>query len=463
MSLRIVALLLPSTHAAHATHATHATHALEGLAEVCLRWTPQIAVSKEAVFLEISKCHHLYTEKEILIQLQELMIKMNLSFKIGVAHDLSTALAMARFQVSNKEDLPLEALNDYNDPFGTQLKNLNTMINLCKTLGIYKISDLAAYPRKMLASRFGKQALLTVQRLQQAPHSQDWPWPYFHPAESLIERQDIDHLLLTDSFEPIIFITSTLLHRVLERLQGRSQRLLSFNLLVSIENNNKISWNFELPFPQNDHRLLLVIVRERLNKHFSTARERPNETYVKYTARKRSSNEGSIEIHVLQTTPHLNHQQNFLHHHDEEHETWGSLLTRLGERLGNHHSFVALPIQNYLPERSWQKTFKFTDLDLDKDKDKEVDGVGVTHNDAIIPLRPLKILKQPQLVKHIGPQLVWHKRSWKIVKTNGPEKLSGHWWQQYFRRDYYQITTDNKECLWVFNCNGNLYLHGFFD
>jgi protein ImuB len=54
-----------------------------------------------------------------------------------------------------------------------------------------------------------------------------------------------------------------------------------------------------------------------------------------------------------------------------------------------------------------------------------------------------------------------------VVEANGPERISGEWWmdgaRQGFARDYYQITAEGGERLWIFRSGEDFYLHGYFD
>ena len=63
---------------------------LQTIAEASLQWTPQVAISHEAVFLEIGKCRKLYREQSFLVQLRALNKRLGLKPKVGVANDVPT-------------------------------------------------------------------------------------------------------------------------------------------------------------------------------------------------------------------------------------------------------------------------------------------------------------------------------------------------------------------------------------
>ena len=67
------------------------------MAEACLRWTPQIAVSDVAIFLEIGRCRGLYQEGALALKLRALAKRFGCEIKLAFAEDAPRALALARF------------------------------------------------------------------------------------------------------------------------------------------------------------------------------------------------------------------------------------------------------------------------------------------------------------------------------------------------------------------------------
>ncbi len=158
------------------------------IADASLQWTPQIAVSHEAVFLEIGKCRKLYREPILLSRLRSLNKRLGIKPKVAVANDLPTSLAMARFQVPQRELLPVEALSDYFSPW-EPTDALNLMITLLKKLGVYRLADFLKLPAKTLSSRFGSEGVLALQKINEAAQIH---WPVFRPPELVIEKMEFD-------------------------------------------------------------------------------------------------------------------------------------------------------------------------------------------------------------------------------------------------------------------------------
>ncbi|MEJ2483894.1 MAG: hypothetical protein P8049_12480, partial [Gemmatimonadota bacterium] len=59
-------------------------------------------------------------------------------------------------------------------------------------------------------------------------------------------------------------------------------------------------------------------------------------------------------------------------------------------------------------------------------------------------------------------------RTWAITAAEGPERLSGDWWKDPYRREYFRACTGEGELLWLYRevrRNGKLHwwLHGWWD
>src|SRR3954451_16622163 len=92
---------------------------LRNFAEACYRFTPVLAIrTSEALFLDITGCHTLFSRDTFIRRLYGLFKKFSVGMRVDIrvtfAQEASTALALARYsQCQRKEDLPLEALLDY--------------------------------------------------------------------------------------------------------------------------------------------------------------------------------------------------------------------------------------------------------------------------------------------------------------------------------------------------------------
>jgi protein ImuB len=55
---------------------------------------------------------------------------------------------------------------------------------------------------------------------------------------------------------------------------------------------------------------------------------------------------------------------------------------------------------------------------------------------------------------------------WRAVRSlRGPERLSGEWWEDHYRREYYRVSTTKGDLLWVFYDprRRGWFWHGWWD
>jgi protein ImuB len=54
-----------------------------------------------------------------------------------------------------------------------------------------------------------------------------------------------------------------------------------------------------------------------------------------------------------------------------------------------------------------------------------------------------------------------------LIVAEGPERLSGDWWKDPYRREYYRACTEEGELLWLYRewkgKKAKWWLHGFYD
>jgi len=410
---------------------------VQHLAECTLRFSPQVAVGEHWIFLEVGKCKNLYSEETVFKRLRVMLQRFGLFGQLAIAGDLPTALSFARHRTKSLNDLPVNALKDFFDPFRYN-SSLDKMLIHLEKLGIYTIEDFIKLPRRTLVTRFGKEGLWAAQRLTEADRI---VWPHFKVQEKIHESLIVS--TAPAALEALLFYIKTLTDRVASRLLGRGERVSKFSLRLHQEKFSHVQkptreFIFELPLAQSAGVSLLSIIRERLN--VSLSRE-PLQSEVEL-----------VELGVLDTIPLKTSQRDFLNRDEEECEAWAGLIGRLEERLGQGSAFMAQPCESYLPEKSWSRQLPSIDVKNQK-------------NEMPHPLRPLRIFKNPLPLERDGAKLWARNQSWHIQSILGPERLREEWWRLGTERDYYQIQTQSGEKLWVFQRSNQsgLFLHGLFD
>lgn len=410
----------------------------QSLAEACLAFSPQIAVGKDAVFLEIEGSRHLFSPEECIRYLQKTLQLLNLKARISLASSVPAALTFARYECAEINALPVEALSDFLQPFAP---TFFSGAEVFRKLGVATIGDFKKIPRAEIPARFGKQGLLAYERLLEAERI---AWPRWTPEEKLLERVDFDCAAQIEIFEPVHFLLKTAFQRIFLRLYARRKKLAAFTVEFHLNKFSKTSERIsaiQLPIPQGEWKSVLALASERLTKELEN---HPLEDALE-----------GISVLVTDTAPFPNTQRDFFSKNEEEQEAWASLVGRLQERLGNDRAFLAAPTPRLLPEASWIKTLN-----------KKERGVLVDS-----PLRPLRLLNPPQRLQRVGDCLAGNNRRWRLIAFHGPEKLQGEWWLGGFEREYFRVETESGESLWVFTAPNptkedaprTLWLHGIYD
>ncbi len=416
---------------------------LQEIGEILFRLSPQIAIrDKEAIFMEIEQCKKLYSEQSILLRLTSLIRRLKLDATVLVSDDPPSALALSRFRNREKSDLPVSTLEDFACPFKYDelvIKDCEKVIWALDRLGIKTLGDFLKIPSQTLASRFGQLGGLLYRRLQDA---KNLPWPKFIPLEKVVERMDWGHELSCDTIDSIFFYIKTLLDRVLLRLFGRGERLLTFQIKFEFEKHSLLKtlerkWRFELNLPHGSTKNILPIVRERICFDLN---QKPLEALV-----------NAMELRVIETAPSCLAQRDLFHpKREEEQEAWNNLVTRLTQKLGKEKIFCAKPIESYLPERNW--TYHMTEKVL------------ATPKPSIpFPQRPMRLFKKPVQIQFTGESITIGPQLSKVIQYWGPEVLSGESWEKPFERIYYRVLADTLEHFWIFQEEGVFYAHGVFD
>lgn len=418
---------------------------LNPVAEVFLRLSPQICLGKKALFIEIGKCHRLYSEQGFKARCQVILKRLNLRARLAVASDLAEAFVKAKHQCVDTNSLPLTALLDFADPFEKDLalqKNIQTMIQAFQHLGVTTLAQFKAIPLSELISRFGAVSILCTQRLRQEI---EIPWPFWKPEEIVSEKDEFPYFEFYGELEPISFKLKEQLDRIFQRLWGRQLWIQKLQVRIFFETNSihPTSFrHFEFDFisPQSQTKATLNIIKERLSQDFET---KPVKTPIE-----------GLETKVLVTSPGRSKQKNLLHHHEEQMEQLNAILAQLIEAHGSTNIFFAELAEDRRPEKSWKKI----------EKNEFSKTLKVLDLSEKIPLRPTRLVHPPLKIKIQDGRLQIQHKKFKILHWPAlSEQLSGGWFEDSYDRSYYRIELENAPEVSVFRDQHNeFYLQGFF-
>jgi hypothetical protein len=422
---------------------------LKALGEACLRFSSQVALREgEAVFLELGRSRLLHQEKTLAARLEGMGRRYGQS-RLGFGRHAAEALALARRSAASYEALPLEALHDYASPFLNDFEvesQVNAMIAALHHLGLKRLSDFITLPPKSIGERFGADLALLRERME---GEFAMAWPRFEVQSILEETEELRSLETMDAcgnLETLLFQLKRVLDRLCARLRGRGLRATRLHLHLMLDlgrgRTKDRLVDLSLALPQASARELLSIFRQRLDAEFQSL---PLGLPV-----------AGLRMQMIESAPGPGAQADFFDTREKEVEAWNSLVTRLSQKLGPDQVFLAELVQRYLPERAWKRMLKEA-------------PTSSPANESALPERPSRLLRQPMPLLREGESLLalGRKRSWHAKSWEGPERLSGEWWEEGFARDYYRVSTDEGRDLWVYaregEAQGSLWLQGYFD
>lgn len=409
------------------------------LAEICLRWSPQLSLGQRAVFMEVSRCRRLHSEQSLRQRIMILSRRLRTSIRLGQGPTLARARGQIYFLNQDYLSWPLKALRVFADPLwlSARTEKIEEALGL---LGLKSVEDFMNLPASTLNSRFGSLALQLRMNIEQ---NRDPVWPQWRFLEKIIESQEVDESFAVRSLEPLLFILRPLLERAFLRLKGRGEKVLQAQMILRTEKlsfikENKRKIYFEFAYPQGRAAAVFGLMQERLHRELQ---RNPLESALV-----------GIEVQFLKTIKSEAGQADFFHKKEQEEESLQELTLRLQDRLGTQGVFQVELIPSYFPEGSWRRVPVKASLPQSQSTYEA------------LPRRPLKMFSEPQKVFLRGDSLFFRNKKWQIRFTANPERISTNWWKNERERLYKTLETAEGEQLWVFTRQGqqDLFLHGIF-
>ena len=154
-------------------------------------------------------------------------------------------------------------------------------------------------------------------------------------------------------------------------------------------------------------------------------------------------------------------------------ESRASLIDRLVARLGHGAVLRIKPRECWQPEAAQYMAYP------DMEQAGFADRMNAPPHCLTAAPRPIRLLAHPHrlavvalLPDHPPAQFVWQKRTHRIVRASGPERIAPQWWHAAAgtrTRDYFRLQDDRGASFWVYREglpergeDPDWFLHGFF-
>ncbi len=413
---------------------------LRGVAEVFYRATPQIMLrSKQALFLEIGKCKSLYSEEAFMKRTFATLHKLGLSAKVGVAHDIPTALSFAVYGQRETATLPIDALRFYANPLDDQEeteKNIIKTILILKDLGLKTLRDFLNLPQNQLSSRFGSLGQMCFLRVQGLC---DILWRPFALGEIVSEKCEFDQESPVDNLEPIYFRMKAMIEKINLRLRAKGKRLKQFDVIVKQEHalspgEQMRSFHILLQLPYVSNKIIFEIAQEKIEAGVLT---KPLKARIT-----------EFTIIVTEDVPYsMNQKDLFNQKREENQESFFQVVSRISTKLGEGSVFFAKPQESYLPEQNWLRSSEASKTEIE---DR-------------LPERPLRVFNYAKPVQYLGRKLLSQDFNEEVAEWSDKEVIFSEWWNSPLERVYYRVLTKTGRELWMYRTSRGDFLHGEFD
>jgi protein ImuB len=370
-----------------------------------------------------------------------------------VASELFTARALARFggrrltlvkpgaSAQALAPLPLQAL---------EAEGLDAAVReALGAFGLATLAEVAKLEPAQLLTRLGARGL----RAHRLARGEDTA--RFLPA---LVSQVVEEVRLLESpaeaVEPLLFVLKGMLEVLCARLRGRGRAAVRLTLTLLLEPDGPHTVPLVLARPSAEAKLLLDLVRHRLEDVRLPA---PVATVI-LTVDESCEDRG--QQRVLGALP-------------EGDAGLQSVLARLATALGPDALASPQAVDNHRPEAARARV-PFCPPPAEQGLHAEARRTAPKEAplDARSTERPVRLFPEPAVLPvDVGPagelrgaRLLGRRRA--VLGLAGPERLGGQWWTPTpFARDYYRVHFEGLGPAWVFRDarDGRFYLHGFFD
>ncbi len=336
--------------------------------------------------------------------------------------------------------LPLQALEDAPD-----------VVASLRALGLTTLGELGALLPTQVIARLGAQGL----RAQRLARGQDGArlLPAVLP-EVVEEVRTLE--APAESLEPLLFSLKSSLDRLSARLRGRQRAAVRLTLTLVLEPTGPYAVPLALARPTTDPKLLLDLVRHRLE---SVRLDAPVATLI-VTVNESCDDRG---------------QQGVLGDGPAGDAALETVLARLATALGpealgspvladDHRPEAAHAPGPFRPPRREAGMFAEarrartlrTEPLPDWQLERPVRLLAGEGEPIDVELDPLGALRSARVLG----------RRRAVLAIAGPERLGGQWWSEApFQRDYYRVHLEGLGPAWVYRRagEGRFYLQGLFD
>ncbi len=424
---------------------------LEKLADWCCRYSPVYGIDDSALdcmgenhglWIDSTGCAHLFDgEEAMLADLEHRLAGFGLRPRLGLADTIGAAWALARCQ---RDVCIAFSARDHEILKGLPVAGLRltaATLTLLRRLGLKTVGQLSAMPRVALAKRFSSKAAseMVLCRLDQLfGHGAEPLTPRRSPPIYRAERTFLDPLTEPEALAlGLEHLTSALCGWLTKTHEGAERLALHAFRVDGDVRTLRVGASLATRDPAHINRLFAEKL-ERIDPGFGIEK---------------------LALHAERTAP-IETSQGKLEGGgavtSSGDERLAQLIDRLANRLGDEAVTVIAPVESHIPEQAERHLAA-----------GQGGSPAALERWTVMPSldgRPSCLLARPEPIKALaevpdGPPLrfTWRRVTHRIVKADGPERLSPGWFGlvngvdlSVATRDYYRVEDDEGRRYWLF-------------
>ena len=485
-------VVAPDTVAVEAVPVADRT-ALDRAAAWCRRWSPHVraiggAWGDAALALDTTGCDHLHGgEAALLRDMRARWNGLGYGLRAALAPTLGAALALAR----HGEDGTIAQPHDLAErlaPLPVEALRLDPETALVlRRLGLKRIGDLEAVPRKALARRFSRRARKSDRDAtwddiferggsgaNDKPGSAGKPRPadplgqldraLGRVREPLMPVPDVAPIVArvglmepTDRADALRALLDGLIERVCGELVRRGEGARSVELLACRTDGGSVRLAVRAAAPTRDAEHIARLFAERVETldagfGFDALVLEATEAEVldarqvdgrQIGAEGAGAGEGAVDLAAA----------------------LARTIDALSGRLGADRVRVAIPMASHWPERAeaWVPAMgRIKELVTAAGGEGPVlwTEAGPPGRSPPVAPRPERLLDPPEAIEVLyglpdGPpvRFRWRRVSYRVVRRAGPERIAPEWWRERSTaraRDYWRVEDEGGRRFWLF-------------
>ena len=398
---------------------------LQQLALIAYRFSPEVIIDTDGLWLDLSGCAQLFNGyNQLLKKLYTQLFAQSVNATSGVGRSPLAAKLLCGTEFHQHLPDSAEIQSALMTTALNRMPSTTKQQQNFKQLGLTTIGDLLSLPRSALSQRFNSDLMDTLQQLQ---GEKPCLLTRFKPANEF--HDEIQNPQGLYSKESLLFPMKTLLQRLCQYLMTRQCY------------SHELVWRFEPLLGKHQ----LMTVRLSGSNHSWSSLLSLSRIQLERLDLPRSIEQISLYCGQFTVMPGLSFD--LFGDQMTLQENTAELIDNLNARLGVEALSRPTINAEHLPELAGN--IGAIDQPIGSEQQP-----GQTQ-------KPLWLLPEPAPIKLHNRQLYWRK---PLTIVSGPERLCGNWWQSQQQRDYYLACDSKGARYWIFreSTNKQWFVHGLF-